>query len=599
MRRSTSTVRRACAVGTTIALVGLTTGLGIMTATAASAAPADEVSSSQTATATSGDQAASSGQGTGTQASDGDQAALGTDATAGSGDDTATGTTPDGSTETSIGTDTPGTTPDSATDTDTDTGSAGTATTPGSTGSTTPASGTPAADATPTDAPTGAPQDAPAVTITGDARVGSTLEAKPTGYDEDGAFSFVWTIDGEPGTAPLAKVDSLTLDDALVGRKVTVSVTGTPADGSPVRTTSATTGAITQDPVFVDESGRPITEGADVDDPQYLDATAGEQFSYTFHAEGFPAPTYQLDWYWDDEEGDDTVVSTKAQQQATASAQQNALGTIGVGVQEDEGDDDDLGPDVQLPDGFTFDPRTGVLSGSTELASYYDFAVTATSGDVTAKQYVELTVNPGVPAGFAVTTADQATLETQQPVLWIISPEGDVTTVRIDLDADDLWSAIDVQEGGRPTVQQGGTLLVSGQPVDRFGNYVENFDEDGDPIVLETVTSDVASDVVERIDAEDGGGASVTFPHASIHTLTVSAPTMQGTSFAVEVVPTVAPALTPTTPVAAAPVSRPAVGSLAYTGADESAPIAWTLGLLVAGAGLLGARALRRRRAER
>ncbi len=594
MRRSTSTVRRACAVGTTIALVGLTTGLGIMTATAASAAPADQVSSSQVAT--SGDQAASSSQGTGTQDPDGGQATAGTDATTGSGDDTAAGTAPDGSTET--GTDTSGAMPDTD---GTGTGT-GTGATPGSTGSTAPASGSPTVGTTPTDAPTEAQQDAPAVTIVGDARTGNTLEAKPTGFDEDGSFRFVWTIDGEPGAATLAKVDSLTLDEALAGKRVTVTVTGTPTDGSAARTTSATSETITQAPVFVDESGEPIVEGADVDDPQYLDATAGERFSYTFHADGFPAPSYRLDWYWDDEDGDDTVVSTegqqRAQEHATANAQRNAFGAVGSGWQADEGDDEESGPEVQLPEGFTFDPATGVLSGSTDLAFSYDFAVTATSGTVSTTQYVELTVAPGKPAGFLVTTGDAATLETQRPVLWVISPRGDVTTITIDLDEDDLWSAIDIQDGGRPTVQQNGTLFVSGQPVDRFGNYVENFDEDGDPIVVETVTSDVATDVIERLDDEDGGGASVTFPHASVHTLTVSAPSMQGTSFAVEVVPTAAPALTPTTPAAAAPITRPTPGRLAYTGTDVSAPVAWTLGLLVAGAGLLGAGMLRRRRAQ-
>ncbi len=391
MRRSTSTVRRACAVGTTIALVGLTTGLGIMTATAASAAPADQVSSSQVAT--SGDQAASSSQGTGTQDPDGGQATAGTDATTGSGDDTAAGTAPDGSTET--GTDTSGAMPD------TDGTGTGTGATPGSTGSTAPASGSPTVGTTPTDAPTEAQQDAPAVTIVGDARTGNTLEAKPTGFDEDGSFRFVWTIDGEPGAATLAKVDSLTLDEALAGKRVTVTVTGTPTDGSAARTTSATSETITQAPVFVDESGEPIVEGADVDDPQYLDATAGERFSYTFHADGFPAPSYRLDWYWDDEDGDDTVVSTegqqRAQEHATANAQRNAFGAVGSGWQADEGDDEESGPEVQLPEGFTFDPATGVLSGSTDLAFSYDFAVTATSGTVSTTQYVELTVARASP----------------------------------------------------------------------------------------------------------------------------------------------------------------------------------------------------------
>lgn len=69
MRRSTSTVRRACAVGTTVALIGLTTGLGVMTATAATAAESNPaVSAPATAAAdgtTPGDTAT---DGTGTPA---------------------------------------------------------------------------------------------------------------------------------------------------------------------------------------------------------------------------------------------------------------------------------------------------------------------------------------------------------------------------------------------------------------------------------------------------------------------------------------------------------------------------------------------------
>ncbi|PZF56492.1 hypothetical protein DEJ23_10000 [Curtobacterium sp. MCSS17_008] len=575
MRRSTSTVRRACAVGTTIALVGLTTGLGIMTASTASAAPA-EVTTSETAAATTGGQASTGAPATdggqtttdGQQPADG-QAPAGSDATADTGDGSTgeegtAGSTPDGAAEPTA------TEPNSTEPTGTD---------------------TPGADAPTTDAPVSAEATDPAVAIVGDAKVGSTLEAKPTGFDEDGAFKYVWTIANEPGAAPLAKVDSLTLGEALAGKKVTVTVTGTPADGSPVRTTSATSETITQTPVFVDESGEPITEGADIDDPQYIDATAGEQFSYTFHADGFPAPTYQLAWYYDDEELDGTVVSTKAQE----LAQRNAFGAIGVGWEADEGDEDDFGPEVQLPEGFTFDATTGVLSGTTELASWYDFAVTATSGDVTTKQYVELTVNPGVAAGFAVTAADQASLESREPVLWIITPEGDIMTIRLEVDENGDLSGVSERDGGRPTVQQGGTLLVVGQPVDRFGNYVEDYDEEGSPLIVQTVTSDVASDVIKPYD-EAEGGTSVTFPHASIHTLTVSAASLRSTSFAVEVVPTAGPAVVaPTTPVAAAPAARPTTGRLAYTGADETAPLAWALGLLVAGAGLVGARTLRRR----
>ena len=49
VHRSTSFVRRACAVGTATALIGLTTGLGVMTATTAYAAEAPTTDTSVTA----------------------------------------------------------------------------------------------------------------------------------------------------------------------------------------------------------------------------------------------------------------------------------------------------------------------------------------------------------------------------------------------------------------------------------------------------------------------------------------------------------------------------------------------------------------------
>jgi hypothetical protein len=67
-------------------------------------------------------------------------------------------------------------------------------------------------------------------------------------------------------------------------------------------------------------------------------------------------------------------------------------------------------------------------------------------------------------------------------------------------------------------------------------------------------------------------------PHASTHTLTATAEGVS-TTFPVTVVPTAS-----------------TTGSLAFTGADTTGPVAWALGLLASGAALLLLR-LRRRRA--
>jgi hypothetical protein len=93
-----------------------------------------------------------------------------------------------------------------------------------------------------------------------------------------------------------------------------------------------------------------------------------------------------------------------------------------------------------------------------------------------------------------------------------------------------------------------------------------------------------------EFDAESAVG--VTFPHASTHTLTVGGEGLQSTSFPVDVRPTV-----PTVPTVAVAGATPTTGQLAYTGSDAVGALPWAVGLVLVGAGLLGARAVRRRRA--
>lgn len=553
MRHSASTVRRACAVGTTAALVALTTGLGLVTATAAHAEPATDPTAS---TATS--------------------APAATDAPAPTVDEAAGPTT-----------DTPAPSP-AATAPAAETGATPEPTAP-AVDEALPATPTPTVPTpTPTDAPTAQQAVAPAVTITGDTEVGAVLTAVPTGFDEDGAFRYAWTEAGS--TAVLATSGSYTIDAAQAGEQLTVQVTGALSDGS-TATVSATSTAVTQDPVFVDAAGEPVTAGTEQDDALPLQATAGEPFSYTFRAQGSPAPTYELAWYSGDDDGD--VVMTKSQAAALAAGSSGGPGwTIGFGFQPDD-TDEEFGPEIQLPDGITFDAATGELSGTATTASWYEFAVTATSGTESVTQYVELTVDPAAAFGVQVFTLDAESIDAPKKTMWIIGTDGTVLTVKLTTDEDGSFGGLDVVDGGRPTVAQGGTLVVSGNLVDRFGNPIDFADEDGNPVWTPIVTSDIASDVIApytEFDAESAVG--VTFPHASTHTLTVGGEGLQSTSFPVDVRPTV-----PTVPTVAVAGATPTTGQLAYTGSDAVGALPWAVGLVLVGAGLLGARAVRRRRA--
>ena len=558
MRRSTSTARRACAVGTTIALVGLTTGLGLMTATSASAV---EPTTTSTAVADGG-----------------------TTAT--------TAPSTDAPSTDAPGTDAPATDDPTADAPATDAPSAGAPSTDAPTADT-PAPETPATDAPSSSTggePTGSstpsadrPAAAGTVTIDGDAAVGGKLTAEPSGFTAPVSLSYSWTVDG----ASVSQGQSYVVKPADAGKVVMVTVTNTQG-GVAVESESAQTDPVTQTPVFVDEDGKPVTDGTTTEGDLALTATAGQAFSYTFRAIGSPKPVLALDWYYADDDHDGAT------------------------------------PSDQLPDGFSFDPATGTLTGSTEEAQYVEFAVTATSGGETITQTVGLAIEAAAPVGLEAYAFDRATyidfVKSGFPSSWfadgeqkhsgsfrswIVKADGSVVTEDTEWETDGMFGSgysIDTP-GGTPTIPQGGTLLLSGNLVDGFGNAVEDEESDWGTTDID-VRSNVASDVVAPDPVlGDSGFVGVTFPHASVHRLTVSASDFS-TAFDVQVTPTPVAAVPggTTTPAAvqhgtaSAPKGH---GRLAYTGADETSPIAWALGLLVAGAGLIGARTLRRRRAQR
>ncbi|WP_069711215.1 putative Ig domain-containing protein [Curtobacterium sp. ER1/6] len=512
MHRSTSTTRRACALGTTVALIGLTTGLGVFTSTAAFAVEGD----APTPVVASADPT---------------QPAAPTDAAQPT--DTAT---------------TPAPTDAATAPTDTDTAA------PAPTGEpTAPATTAPAGTVAPAGGPAttkAAPSAVAAtVTIVGDAKVGTTLRYDSTGIGNPS--SAVWTVDG----ATVAEGSSYLVPKEIVGKTITLTVTG----ATPDQTATATTKAVTEDVQSADETA--------ADAPLTLSLTAGEDLSRSFAVTaGSGDVTYSVG-YTDPSYADP--------------------------------DDPETTPESFLPDGVTLDPTTGLLSGTPYFATDSDFTIIASNGTSTATEYVQITVEPAAAVGILAWATDTSSSEIfdaidingevklDHPIhSWIIMPDGSITTIT---QPGDLAAEPTFTDGGTPTVKQGGSLLIDGSPVDEFGNATVQPDEDGNT-PAPTVTSDVASDQI-GFDQEDLV-ARVTFPHASTHHLTVAQSGLS-VSFPVTVLPTAA--TVGTTPT----VVTPTTGQLAFTGTDATGALPWALGFVAAGAGLLGAGVLRRRRAQR
>ncbi|WP_171907764.1 hypothetical protein, partial [Curtobacterium sp. MMLR14_002] len=219
------------------------------------------------------------------------------------------------------------------------------------------------------------------------------------------------------------------------------------------------------------------------------------------------------------------------------------------------------------PLGLAVGDTSGVLSGAPTVAGEYDFQVMAMNGSRAATQYVHLSIRPA------------ATEELSLLVGTIGSPKGWLR------DAEGLREIFAESPKSIPVdavpVAQGATMVVRVTALDAFGNSTKESDG-AQPVV----TSSVASDEVTLPYGE--WEPRVGFPHASPHTITVALGDVS-TTFDVDVRPSVA-TVGDTTPTAGGG------GHLAYTGADASGPLAWALGLLAAGGGVLVHR-LRRRRA--
>ncbi|MFJ3027951.1 putative Ig domain-containing protein [Curtobacterium sp. NPDC087080] len=522
MHRSTSTTRRACALGTTVALIGLTTGLGVFTSTAAFADTPAAVSSTDpsqpTAAPTGATTAAPADTTTGAPADQSTDA--GTTPTA----DPSTPTDSSTSPSTPSGTETAA--PTSSDAASSDAASTDAASTPS------PAATAPAA----TDSPTAAAVAAPTVTIVGTPTVGSTLGYVSTGFTAP--IDAVWSVDDEW----VGRSSTFVVPKELVGKTITLTLLG------------STQEQYAKDTVVVAQA---LT----------LTTTAGEAFSRSF---AVPAPSGAVTY---------------------------SVGYADPSTADPTDPEDD--PAFRLPYDLELDATTGVLSGTPIIAGDYEFTIVATDGTTTSTQYVEITVDPAAAAGVLAYATDTSSAEyydsidengdahlTHPVKTWIIHPDGSITSFT--QPADDSQEPT-IVEGGNPTVAQGGSLWISGELVDEFGNSTTQYDADGNR-PEPTVTSDVATDQIAF--DEDEYATKVTFPHASTHRLTVAQDGIS-VSFPVTVVPTAATVgTTPTVPTAT-------TGQLAFTGADETAPIAWALGLIAAGAGLAGARTIGRRRTQR
>lgn len=227
MHRSTSGVRRACAVGTTIALIGLTTGLGVFGATSAYAVDTADTSATSTST-TGGDTAAPTAEPTVT--------------------DSAEPTAP---------TTAPATDPAAAPSAPATTGTTG----------------------TPAKAPKAAVSAlavASEAQIVGEAKVGVTLRADAP--EVTGPYAYAWSTDGGVTVASTSSVYVLKAAD--LGKRVTVVITGANDD-----TATATTAEVTEDVAFATPTTADtprtieITAG-DTLDETFTVATGSDPVSY-------------------------------------------------------------------------------------------------------------------------------------------------------------------------------------------------------------------------------------------------------------------------------------------------------------------------------
>lgn len=455
-----------------------------------------------------------------------------------------------------------------------------------------------------------------------------------------------------PTPAPATDTDTTPAADT-----VTSTDTGaTPAvDGTPTPATSApATPAQSATPApAAPAASTPVTwaDPSSEQDPIVLTATAGQPFSHTFVAQGGDGPLeYLLDphsdedtgWEWNEQTGvlsgtpTSTITSTVLFKVTATDLHQSAVQYVRIEVQPAEAKgvalsiapqdnrfvwsvyldgvvhrstpgagDDTVVPAIEVRDGETISfAGLAVDEYGNRVTPGEDYPLSTGTSTNPADRVVwndrwssnEVTFSG---TGARTVTISEGGVSTMVPIEVTAAPEaGAVTGFAIGVlpgdGSGDRYGVLDgvvtryAEDGTSERVdaipaRQGDRVQVRALAVDAEGNPV------GDHRDL-TFTSNVASDRIEY-DAEQAA-TWVTFEHASPHGITVAS---QGVSATIpfEVAPVAAPAATTPTVGSSTPTAS---GHLAYTGADESGPLGWALGLLAAGVGLLVHR-IRRRRA--
>jgi len=422
------------------------------------------------------------------------------------------------------------------------------------------------------------------------------------------------------------------------------------ATTTPAADPATTTSAAAEQPA--PEASTPVTwaDPSTEDAPIVLTATAGQPFSHTFTAQGGDGPLEYLfnplsfypsndpnGWSWNEQTGvlsatPKSTIDGPALFEVTATDQhQSAVqyvqvdiepgAPVGVtfGVDSSESDVswqvdadgtireyapggtgqtvvsevpatvgssmtlaglavDALGNRTTPGDGY---PRSTVTSTTASDVVVWDPKWSSNTVTFTDPGTRTLTVSEGgVSTSFTVRVSEAPAPADVSGIVIGVLPADEASGDRWGVEGDVITY---YSKGGDPKrvdaipARQGDRVQIRALAVDAAGQPV------GDHADL-TFSSDVASD---RIEYDPEAAATwVTFEHASPHTITVTAGNVTSTiRFAVQ--PTATTVVSTThTPTAS--------GTLAYTGADESGPLAWALGLLASGAGLLVWR-LRRR----
>ncbi|MCJ1715369.1 hypothetical protein [Curtobacterium sp. VKM Ac-2922] len=214
-----------------------------------------------------------------------------------------------------------------------------------------------------------------------------------------------------------------------------------------------------------------------------------------------------------------------------------------------------------------------------------DATPTATPTTLPEPAATPVAVSTGAPAA---PTATPAATEAATALVVVVRGQGTATTAptwSIAADGTVTYSdSSEVQSGDPATpirVRQDGSLELDALGFDQQGNVVPGLDD-------LTWSSSVGGDTFTPTTSTDA--VTLRFAHASTHVITARSGSLTRT-FSVEVDP-----LTAAAPTAGSTTRRTPTGQLAFTGADETGPLAWALGLLGAG-GMLLLHRLRRRRA--